>query len=139
VLSTSLPLGKTVEIPKRVESCKISFDALTQEESQNEHLPPSEEDQKLLTKLFYIPQEHPEMINSVNCDFFQQLNILRAKYPDNPIILNYILVGYEILRIHDQIDTLIDEMYKQFPNYLFAKTAVANKYLRACSKSLERI
>jgi len=113
----------------RFEPIEIKTDALTPEESKNSFPAISPEDDELMATLYYNLHEHPDTIDSENCDYFQKLNALRAKYPDNPVILNYITNGYDLLGDEDQVDKLIAETYEKFPDYLFAQTAQANLYL----------
>ncbi len=83
----SLPVSSGI----RMESFEIKSDPLTKEEARSDHEPPSEEDAELLAELYHNLREHPELIDSEDCDYFQQLNRLRIKYSDNPTILNYTL------------------------------------------------
>jgi tetratricopeptide (TPR) repeat protein len=57
------------------------------------------------------------------------LGMLRLKYPDHPVILNYIANGYQCLGQQKKAMEIITETYKKFPDYLFAQTALANAYL----------
>lgn len=114
----------------RLESFKITTDALTPEESKNNFPAVSPEDEELMSTLYHNLREHPDTIDSENCEYFQKLNTLRAKYPDNPVILNYIANGYDHLGQEDQVEELIAKTYEKFPDYLFAQTAQANIYLR---------
>ena len=122
-----------------LESFQIKMDALTSEESKNNFSALSEEDKELMSVLYQDLHEHPETIVSENCDYFRQLNVLRIKYPNNPVILNYIGSGYQELRWQNKVEKLVVETYEKFPNYLFAQTAMANVYLRGgfTEKALE--
>ena len=113
----------------RFEPIEIKTDALTPEESKNSFPAVSPEDEELMATLYHDLHERPDTIDSENCDYFQKLNALRAKYPDNPVILNYITNGYDLLGEKDQVEKLIAETYEKFPDYLFAQTAQANIYL----------
>lgn len=114
----------------RLESFTIKTDSLTPEESKNNYTDLSEEDKDLMTNLYHNFHKHPELIDSEDCEYFQKLDALRIKYPDNPVILNYITNGYDLLGHLDRVEKLIEETYEKFPNYLFAQTAQANVYLR---------
>lgn len=114
----------------RLESFEIKTDALTPAESKNNFPAVSPEDEELMATLYHNLHEHPDTIDSENCEYFQKLNALRAKYPDNPVILNYIANGYDHLGQQDQVEKLIAKTYEKFPDYLFAQTAQANIYLR---------
>ena len=114
----------------RLETFEIKTDALTPEESKNNYPPLLEKDEELLADLFHSLHEHPETIDSENCNYFRQLNKLRVTYPNNPVILNYITSGYQLLEWDEKVDELIAETYEKFPDYLFAQTAQANIYLR---------
>jgi tetratricopeptide (TPR) repeat protein len=113
----------------RLQSFTIKFDALTPEESLNDFPPVSEEDEEVMAILYHTLIKHPDMLTD-NCDFFRQLDAMRSKYPNNPIILNYLASGYQLLDQQERADAVIDETYERFPDYLFAKIGMANKYLR---------
>lgn len=113
----------------RLESFTISMEPLTIEESKYSIEVMSEEDSELLTDLFLQMNQSPETIDSEECNFFKQLNILRMKYPDSPVIMNYLSNGYQILGDLDSVDKLTKETYSKFPDYLFARLAMANIYL----------
>lgn len=112
-----------------LESFEIKTDCLTPEEYGND-FPISPEDEELMTILYDNLHEHPDTINTEDCDYFQKLNALHVKYPDNPVILNYIMNGYDCLGQQDRVEELIAKTYEKFPNYLFAQTAQASIYLR---------
>lgn len=114
----------------RIESFEIKTDRLTSEESKNNFPVMSSKDEELMETLYHNLKEHPETIDSENCEYFQKLDALRAKYPDNPVILNYIANGYDHLDQQDRVEEFIAMTYDKFPNYLFAQTAQANIYLR---------
>lgn len=115
----------------KLQSFTITYGPLTPEESQNDFPPIADEDERIMASLYHTLMKHPDMLEADSDDFFRQLNAMRTKYPNNPIILNYITSGYQILKQQDKADALIDETYERFPNYLFAQIAVANKFLRA--------
>jgi SEC-C motif. len=112
-----------------LKSFEIKMDALTPEESGNKFPALLPEDQKLMTILYHDLQEYPDTVDSEDCEYFQILNALHIKYPDNPIILNYITGGCNHLGQKDQVEELIAKTYEKFPNYLFAQTAQASIYL----------
>lgn len=114
----------------QLESFTIKTGALTPEESKNDFLTMSPEDEELMATLYYTLHNHSDTIDSENCEYFQTLNILRDKYPNHPVILNYMTNGYECLGQQDQAEKLVAETYEKFPDYLFAKIAQANIYLR---------
>ncbi len=112
------------------ESYHIKMDALTEKEAKHNFPFPSEEDDELLATLHHELHEHPEKIDSEDCGFFQKLYALRAKYPDIPVILNYMTGGYQLIGRQDKAKELIAETYNLFPDYLFAQAAQANIYLK---------
>jgi tetratricopeptide (TPR) repeat protein len=112
------------------ETFHIKFDALTPEESKNNFPAFSEDDKELISTIYEIFSEHPETIDSENCDYFRQVRMLQTRYSDHPLLLNYLANGYQQLGMSDQLDAIIMEMYKKFPDYLFAQTGLANCYLR---------
>lgn len=126
-------LAKNKNLPPlavRLETFEIKTDALTPEESKNNFTVASSEDEELMATLYHNLREHPDTIDSEDCEYFQRLYTLHAKYPDNPVILNYIASGYDHLGQQDQVEKLIAQTYEKFPDYLFAQTAQANIYLR---------
>jgi len=114
----------------QLESYQIKSEALTPEEAQNRYpaLPP--EDQELMEELYMTVHEQPDVIDSEDCEYFQTLNALRSKHPDYPVILNYLVNGYELLGQPQRASELLAEMYENFPDYLFGQTATAHSYLR---------
>lgn len=114
----------------RMESFQIKSDPLTPEESKENFSPMPEEDEDTMSLLYHIFLKHPEKIDSENCDYFCQLNSLRIKHPDHPVILNRIGNGYQLLGLHEKLESLITETCEKFPDYLFALTAKANIYLK---------
>lgn len=111
------------------EAFKVKFDALTPAESQNNFPTLASKDQALVSALGAQLRDHPETITSESCEFFQQLNTLRTKYPAYPVILHYISAGYKHLGKTAEFKKLTAEMYKKFPDYIFARTAQAMIYL----------
>jgi tetratricopeptide (TPR) repeat protein len=53
--------------------------------------------------------------------FEKELLRLQKKYPDNPQIGNHLIVLYKALEQHKKAEQLIEEHYRIFPDYLFAK------------------
>lgn len=114
----------------RLESFAIKSDALTPEEVQNTFPAVSPEDEEVMATLQHNLHEHPDTIDSENCEYFQKLNALQAKYPDHPMILNYLSAGYNHLGQQDRLEECVAKTYAKFPDYLFAKTAQTDIYLR---------
>lgn len=54
----------------------------------------------------------------------------QTKYPHLPEIENLLAVIHLYLKQIDKVETLIEESYKKFPNYLFAKINYADQCLR---------
>jgi hypothetical protein len=50
------------------------------------------------------------------------------KYPDDPVLYNWLSVAYRLTDKHEKAKDLIHEMYRKFPDYLFAKMA----YIELC-------
>lgn len=113
-----------------LESFQIKTDPLTPEEDMNSFSLLSEEDKELLHTLYLRFQNQPETIDSENCDYFKQLDVLRIKYPNTPIVLNYIGNGYQLLNLDDKVKELVIETYEKFPGYLFGVTGRANIYIQ---------
>jgi tetratricopeptide (TPR) repeat protein len=53
--------------------------------------------------------------------FEKELLRLRQKYPNNPQIGNHLIVLYKALEQYQKAEHLIEEHYKNFPDYLFAR------------------
>lgn len=114
---------KSVNTPLEVFS--ITTEALTPNERKDSRQNLTDEDNDLLERLMKNLRTHPETITSERCEHFRELEKLRLKYPRNPIILNYLAVGYEYLKQTEKARSLIFETCEKFPDYLFARTAKA--------------
>jgi tetratricopeptide (TPR) repeat protein len=73
---------------------------------------------------------HPETISSEEYEYFRELEILRSKYPFNPVILNYLAIGYEHLKQTEKATSLIFETCEKFPDYLFGRVAKAKFFYK---------
>lgn len=89
----------------------------------------STEDEALLSYLDDELHRHPDTITSKDCEYFKKLSKLRTKYPNNPLILNYIANGYQLLGEEELLKELIFDTYEKFPTSLSARLALANQYL----------
>jgi len=103
----------------------ITTEPLTPAERKDSRQNPTDEDNDLLDCLLRNIRTHPETITSERCGYFQELEKLRLKYPLNPIILNYLAIGYEHLKQTEKARSLIFETCEKFPDYLFARAAKA--------------
>jgi tetratricopeptide (TPR) repeat protein len=59
----------------------------------------------------------------------QRLLALRAKYPNYPVLLNYLVTTYTIAGQKDQAKRVFAELVAAFPRYLFGKIMLAQQYL----------
>lgn len=91
---------------------------------------PSKEDKDAIARIYNRLRYHPETIESEEDEYFQTLYKLREKYVNFPPLWNYILMGYNTLRLNDKVRETIFEAYRQFPKYLFAMSSVANVFLK---------
>lgn len=73
---------------------------------------------------------HPETIRSEECEYFRELEKLRLKYPRNPVVMNYLTLGYNHLNKIEKVNSLLFETCEKFPDYLFARAAVAKMLLK---------
>lgn len=113
-----------------MESFVIKTDALTPDESKNSFPAMSPDDEELMTTLYQHIEEDLNVSDSEDCEHFQKLNELRLKYPNNPVVLNFIANVYHYLGKQDQMEKLVAETYERFPDYLFGQTAQASIYLK---------
>lgn len=113
----------------RTETVCIKSDPLTRDEAKNNFPDLTGKDEKILTNIYHTLLEYPDTIDSEDNDYFRQLHLLRAKHPDNPTILNFLINGYKILGMEQKVEDLIQEAFEKFPGYLFAQTDKANLYL----------
>jgi tetratricopeptide (TPR) repeat protein len=116
---------KSADATSPFEIFAITTEALGPHEIKDARQELSNEDSDLLDGLLQILKMHPETINSEECGYFQELKKMRSKYPRNPVILNYLGMGYEQLKQPDKARDLIFETYEKFPEYLFGRTAKA--------------
>lgn len=113
----------------REEIMEITTDPLTPEEAQHDFPKLEEADEKLKSSLFDIYHKHPEQIDSEDCEYIQKLHALQKKYPNNPMILNFLSTGYQRLKMDDRAKELLLLAYEKCPNYLFSKTGRAHLYI----------
>lgn len=58
-----------------------------------------------------------------------ELEVLLAKHPDTPKLYNFQVAAYNVLGQHDKVHELAEEVYRRFPDYLFAKINYAQLLL----------
>lgn len=51
----------------------------------------------------------------------EKLEALRVKYPDVPVLYNYLSVAYEEVGNAEKSNELVEQCYKLFPNYLWGQ------------------
>jgi len=107
---------------------KITSVPLTNEETQNSSEEPSEEDCEILNSCFLTLRTSKYTTSDARA-MLEQLFTLKSKYPENPVILNYISGMYSVLDMQEEKNQVIDETYQRFPNYLFAKIDKAEQLL----------
>jgi tetratricopeptide (TPR) repeat protein len=89
-------------------SYDIVYEAIEHEKSK----PPEFEEQH--EELYYLCRENPH-------EAVPRLRALIDKYPDIPVLYNYLSVAYGLMRDKKSSKELILETYRRFPDYLFAK------------------
>ena len=112
--------AKTLE-----ESFTITTKTMTHRDLKDSRQWLSAKDSDRLVNLLEVFQINPESITSEEDEFFQSLQKLRLKYPRNPVILNYLAVGYKHLNQHDKAKDLIFETSEKFPYYTLGIAAKA--------------
>jgi tetratricopeptide (TPR) repeat protein len=75
-------------------------------------------------ELYYLSRENPR-------EAVPRLRALIEKYPDIPVLYNYLTVAYTLMKEQKSADELVLETYRRFPDYLFAKAAYAEICLNA--------
>ncbi|MBM3886831.1 hypothetical protein FJ364_02770 [Candidatus Dependentiae bacterium] len=84
---------------------------------------------KNLEKIYDLVHKNPHLA-------IESLTSLIAKYPDIPVLWNYHIAAYQLLKRDDEANELIVESYKRFPDYLFAKCTYAHMCIK--KKDLQR-
>ncbi len=79
-------------------------------------------DKERLLEIQRRTQEFPEKV-------LPDLLELKTKYPNVPAIYNYISAAYLYSRQMENYFNSVKETFEKFPNYLFAKTALAEYYI----------
>ncbi len=100
---------------------KITYDALPHESLKQ--LPMSV--QKQATELYRLIRSKPAQV-------IAPLQKLTKKYPAVPVFYNYLRTAYEMTRQSDKADTLLEIIYRKYPDYLFGKTNYAFRCLSTC-------
>jgi tetratricopeptide (TPR) repeat protein len=81
-------------------------------------------------KLYKLMRNSPEQAIS-------PLVKLITKYPQVPVLYNYLKASYDATGQSDKSEVLLEQLYRKYPDYLFAKTQYAFRCLRL--GSLEQI
>jgi tetratricopeptide (TPR) repeat protein len=123
-------IKKPVRIDPSLEVFKITTAPLTPIERKDSRQHLTEEDDDLLENLMKMLRTNPKTVSSEDCEYFRELEKLRLKYPRNPVILNYLAIGYQHLNQIDKSRALIFETCEKFPDYLFGLTAKAGLLLQ---------
>ena len=55
---------------------------------------------------------------------------LITKYPQVPVLYNYLKASYDATGQSEKSEDLLEQLYRQYPDYLFAKTQYAFRCLR---------
>ena len=83
------------------------------------------QDQDLLEPLYHAVQgSKPEARRGLKL-----LKKMLKKYPDNPMIYNFISSAYETLGQDKKYSYVVKKTCKKFPDYLFGKISLANYYI----------
>ncbi|NIR49957.1 hypothetical protein GWO43_15775 [candidate division KSB1 bacterium] len=93
----------------KLHSYTIHFDAI-----ESPHYALTPEQRKEAQNLYKLCVVNPK----------QAIPLLKEKtkqHPDHPLYYNYLANAYESARKHRQAQKIVEETYKKFPDYLFAK------------------
>jgi len=97
---------------------KITYEALPHESLKQ--LPMSVQEQA--TELYRLIRSQPAQV-------IAPLQKLTQKYPAVPVFYNYLRTAYEITGQSEKADTLLEVIYRKYPDYLFGKTNYAFRCL----------
>ncbi len=113
------PQKQTTDTDSTQERYTVTLNPLEPHELKDSRQKMSPEDEALLARLMHSFNTHPEKITSPDCAYFHENERLRAKYPGNPIPLNYLNLGYNHIKQPQKARDLLFETCEKFPNYLF--------------------
>jgi len=74
-------------------------------------------------KIYYDTHKNPKKCVS-------RLLPLIEKYPDDPVLYNYLYAAYSLMGEQAKADDITIETYRKFPDYLFGKIGYVEKCLR---------
>lgn len=103
----------------------VTTNVMTHRELKDARQDLSAKDTDRLLWLLESFQTNPESITSEESEYFQVLERLRLKYPRNPVILNYLAMGYKHLNQHDKARDVIFETSEKFPYYTLGRVSKA--------------
>ena len=83
----------------------------------------SKEEAKLFAELVQNVQIYPKT-------FYQETLLWKEKHPNNPLVDNLLAFIYLQNKEKEKAEKLIEESYKKYPDYLFAKINYADQCLR---------
>lgn len=100
---------------------------LTPEEAPYPVPPFDDKELDFLTQLVDAVTNHSDRLKKTKRKIIASLEKLRAKYPEFPTIINHMMMVYQYVGDHAAYNALVDELYEKFPDYLFARIAMARK------------
>jgi len=95
---------------RSVNQYEISYEPVEDESLKN--LPRS--DRERIQELYALIQQNPQVVIS-------ELLELKEKYPNVPVLGNYLYVAYMLIGDEEKTDEIMLENYQKHPDYLFAK------------------
>lgn len=98
---------------------KITYDSLPHQSIK--YLP--DQVQVQVKKLYKLMRSRPEQAIS-------PLVQLITQYPQVPVLYNYLKASYDATGQSEKAEVLLEQLYRQYPDYLFAKTQYAFRCLR---------
>lgn len=101
---------------------EISFDELPRDEKQ-EKMPPREV-VNAINKVAPLLQGTHNLL-----PYLRQFEFFKKKYPDVPVVYNYLRNIYAMMKESTKAMELDIECYERFPEYVFARTQYASNFL----------
>ncbi len=98
-----------------LKSFNITYDSIEEENFQR--LPSEVKDE---IRIIY------EIIRTKPAEGIKRCKKLMDEYPNIPVLFNYLSVGYMKIKDRQASEEIVEETYRRFPNYLFARCNYAN-------------
>jgi hypothetical protein len=92
---------------------------------EKENNPLEATDQKLVEELYHMITFHPDRAKHRTDEYKTLLDHLIEKYPQKPFLWNYLGIVHSINSETEQMEKVVYETVKRFPDYLFGLTGLA--------------